>query len=210
MRKSIDEYFSSLFEEAVLGEISTCGIGKSVKKGDILIDIGSYIKSMPLIINGAIKIFRVDEDENELLLYFLQKGDTCALTMTCCIGQTTSEIKAVAETDTELILIPVGKMEEWLKYKTWRDFVFESYNSRLYEMLDAIDSLAFMDMRERLFKYLRNKAIVSKSKMLEISHQDIAYELNTSRVVISRLLKQYEKEDKIVMHRNRLEILNLR
>ncbi len=209
MKNLLTLNYGKLFEEDLLDEIAKCAILKSVNKGDVLIEIGSHIKNMPLLVSGAIKILRVDKEGNELLLYFLQKGDTCALSMTCCIGQSLSEIKAIAEVDTELILVPVQKMEDWLKYKTWRDFVFESYNSRLYEMLDAIDSLAFMNMHERLYKYLRNKAIVAKNKMLEISHQDIAYELNTSRVVISRLLKQYENENKIILHRNRLELVEL-
>lgn len=209
MKELIAANFGKLFEPKILEEIEKIGILKSVAKDEILIETGAYMKHMPLLISGAIKILRVDEEGGELLLYFLQKGDTCAMTMTCCLGETVSEIRAVAEVDTELILIPISKVEEWLQYKTWRDFVFESYNSRMYEMLDSIDSLAFMNMYERLFKYLRNKAIVSKSKMLEISHQDIADEMNTSRVVISRLLKQYEKEGKINLHRNRLEIVEL-
>lgn len=209
MKDIIATSFSKIFEPKILEEIEKIGIHKSVVKDDVLIETGAYMKHMPLLISGAIKIFRVDENGGELLLYFLQKGDTCAMTMTCCLGESKSEIRAVAEVDTELILVPIAKVEEWLQYKTWRDFVFESYNSRMYEMLDSIDSLAFMNMHERLFKYLRNKAIVSKSKMLEISHQDIAYEMNTSRVVISRLLKQYEHEGKIHLHRNRLEIVSL-
>jgi CRP/FNR family transcriptional regulator len=108
--------------------------------------------------------------------------------------------------DTELVLIPIQRMEDWLIYKTWRDFVFESYNARLYEMLDVIDNLAFNNMNERLIKYLQNKVLISKNNMLAISHQDIAAELNTSRVVISRLLKKFEKEGKVILHRNRLEL----
>ena len=207
MSDIISSLYGELFEADLLAEISTCGIVKSVPKEELLIDIGSYIKHMPLLIHGAIKIIRVDNDGNELLLYFLEKGDTCAMTMTCCMGQSRSEIRAIAEVDTELILLPIEKMEEWLKYKTWRDFVFESYNSRLYEMLDAIDTLAFMNMDDRLLKYLRNKVIISKSNELRISHQDIAYELNTSRVVISRLLRRFEKENKIKIYRSRVEVL---
>ncbi|MFT6717203.1 MAG: CRP/FNR family transcriptional regulator [Saprospiraceae bacterium] len=207
MKNLRDSQYGKLFEEQLLSEIVDCGVFKTVEKGELLIDIGSYIKHMPLLLEGAIKIIRVDQEGNELLLYFLEKGDTCAMTMTCCMGQSQSEIRAIAENDTKLILLPVQKMEEWLKYKSWRDFVFASYNGRLYEMLDAIDTLAFMNMDNRLLKYLRNKVIISKNKMLHVSHQDIAHDLNTSRVVISRLLKRFEQESKIKIHRNRLEIL---
>lgn len=189
-----------------MNEIQEFGVVKQVAKGDVLINVGSYIKQMPLLLEGAIKILRLDNQGNELLLYFLEKGDTCAMTLTCCMGQSISEIRAVAETDTSMILLPVQKMEDWLKFKTWRDFVFESYNSRLYEMLDSIDTLAFMNMDERLTKYLENKSIITKSKILQIKHQEIAYELNTSRVVISRLLKKFEQNGAIRIYRNRIEL----
>lgn len=203
-----DSFYSKLFEEELMNEIQEFGVVKQVAKGDVLINVGSYIKHMPLLLEGAIKILRLDNQGNELLLYFLEKGDTCAMTMTCCMGQSISEIRAVAETDTSMILLPVQKMEDWLKFKTWRDFVFESYNSRLYEMLDSIDTLAFMNMDERLTKYLENKSVITKSKILQIKHQEIAYELNTSRVVISRLLKKFEQNGAIRIYRNRIELMS--
>jgi CRP/FNR family transcriptional regulator len=208
MKNMIDQYYGQLFEPALLEEIVASATISTVSEGTVLMEVGSYVKNMPLLLSGAIKILREDKEGNELLLYFLEKGDTCAMTMTCCIGQSVSKIKAVAEIETQLLLIPVHKMEEWLTYKSWRDFVFESYNSRMYEMLDAIDTLAFMNMSERLVKYLSNKSVIAKSKQLNISHQAVAYELNTSRVVISRLLKQLENDGKIKLHRNMLELLH--
>jgi CRP/FNR family transcriptional regulator, anaerobic regulatory protein len=208
MRQVIHENFSYLFEEKVLQEIEETGIYKEVNAGETLIEIGSYVNYMPLLISGAVKIFRQDEEGDEYILYFLERGDTCAMTLNCCLGQSKSEIKAVAEVDTTLILVPVEKMEEWLQYKSWRSFVFESYNNRLTEMLEAIDSLAFMNLDSRLLKYLKDKVLINKTEMLEITHQEIASELNTSRVVISRILKKFEQEKKIVLHRNKLEVLD--
>jgi CRP/FNR family transcriptional regulator len=177
-------------------------------EGDLLIEIGQYIKQMPLLINGAIKILREDKVEGELLLYFLEKGDTCAMTLACCLGDTKSEIRAVAETRGTVAMIPIGKMEEWLgKYKSWRNFVFSSYNKRLSEMLSAIDNLAFMKMDERLLNYLREKAKVNQSSLIANTHQEIAYELNTSRVVVSRLLKALENEGIIKLNRNIIQLL---
>jgi len=199
-------HYGNRFENKLIETIIQDGIYKSVKQGEVLMDFGLRISNMPLLLNGAIKIIRKDDEGGELLLYFLEKGDTCAMTLACCLGDAISQIKAEAEMDTELVLIPIQRMEDWLIYKTWRDFVFESYNARLYEMLDVIDNLAFNNMNERLLKYLQNKVLVSKNNMLPISHQEIAAELNTSRVVISRLLKQYEKEGKVILHRNRLEL----
>jgi CRP/FNR family transcriptional regulator len=164
---------------------------------------------MPLLIKGAIKISREDFDEGELLLYFIEKGDTCAMTMACCLGETKSEIRAVAETNGTVVMIPITKMEEWLgKYKSWRNFVFNSYNSRLKEMLSAIDNLAFMNMDERLLNYLYDKAKINNSNHILNTHQEIAYDLHTSRVVISRLLKALENKGKISLHRAFIEIVN--
>jgi len=131
------------------------------------------------------------------------------MTLTCCLGQAKSEIRAIAETEAKLIMIPVQKMEEWsAKYKSWRNFVFESYHSRLNEMLDTIDSIAFLKMDERLLKYLNEKARVSKDNTIHNTHQEIACELHTSRVVVSRLLKKLENLGKIELHRNHIIMRN--
>jgi CRP/FNR family transcriptional regulator, anaerobic regulatory protein len=200
--------YNSIFEEKLIEEIAQVASLRDFHEGDILIDFGDYIKKMPLLLNGAIKILREDFDEGELLLYFIEKGDTCAMTMACCLGETKSEIRAVAETKGQLVMIPVNKMEDWLgKYKSWRNFVFNSYNNRLKEMLSAIDSLAFMNMDERLLNYLFDKAKINKTKQIQNTHQEIAYDLHTSRVVISRLLKALENQGKIRLHRASIELI---
>ena len=131
------------------------------------------------------------------------------MTMTCCLGNSKSEIRAVAERDTELIFVPVGKMNEWIKkYDSWRSFVFESYSNRLSEMLEAIDNLAFLNMHDRTYKFLIDKVKINKTTDVSNTHQEIANELHTSRVVISRILKQLEHEGKIKLHRNRIEVLD--
>lgn len=208
MRDILDQAYSYIFEEALLNEIAKVAVYKEFKADDYLIEIGDYIKTMPLLLTGAIKILREDENGDELLLYFLERGDTCAMTLTCCMGQSKSRIRAIAETDGAMLMIPVEKMEEWLtKYKTWRNFVFDSYNVRLNEMLEAIDTLAFMNLDERLYKYLTDKAKVIGDTEIKNTHQEIAYEMHTSRVVISRLLKALELQGKIKLHRNKIEIL---
>ncbi len=210
MIQELKESYGHLFEQALLDEIGRVGTFKEVSEGFQLMDIGQYIKSMPLLVSGAIKILRDDDEGDELLLYFLERGDTCAMTLTCCLGETKSEIRAIAETDAKLIMVPIQKMEEWTsKYKSWRDFVFKSYHGRMMEMLDTIDSIAFMKMDERLVKYLRDKAKVSGSKTIHTTHQDMAYDLHTSRVVVSRLLKTLENQGKVKLGRNMIEILDL-
>lgn len=202
--------YGHLFEDKLIEEINTIGILKKISEGQKLIEIGQYIKSMPLLISGAIKIMRDDGDGEELLLYFLESGETCAMTLTCCLGQTKSKIRAISEIPTELIMIPIEKMEEWTsKYKSWRNFVFESYHNRLMEMLETIDSIAFLKMDKRLLKYLIEKCKITNDHTVNNTHQEIANELHTSRVVISRLLKKLENQGKIELNRNSIKIINL-
>jgi len=202
--------YGHLFEDALINEILEAGTFKEVPEGFKLMEIGSYIRSMPLLVSGAIKVLREDHNGDELLLYYLEKGETCSMTMTCCMGQTKSEIRAIAETDTKLIMIPVQKMDLWSsKYKSWRNFVFESYHNRLNEMLNTVDNIAFHNMDERLLNYLKEKARINKNNTIHNTHQEIAYELHSSRVVISRLLKKLENRGSIELHRNHIKIINL-
>ncbi|MGY5847211.1 Crp/Fnr family transcriptional regulator [Salegentibacter sp. HM20] len=210
MLEQLKEAYHFIFEEELINEIAEVGTLKEVPAGEKIIEIGDYVKMMPLLLQGAIKIMREDKDGDELLLYFLERGDTCAMTLSCCLGQTKSEIRAVAERDTTLIMIPIDKMEEWTsKYKSWRNFVFESYHARLNEMLETIDTIAFFNMDERLMKYLKDKAKINQSEVVNNTHQQIAYDLHTSRVVVSRLLKKLELEGKIKLQRNSIEVLEL-
>jgi len=210
MIESLNQFYSGIFEKELIEEIARVGFLKSVKEGEKIIEIGEYVKVMPLLLEGAIKILREDKEGDELLLYFLSRGDTCAMTLSCCLGQSKSEIRAIAEMDTKLIMIPVEKMEEWTaKYKSWRNFIFESYHSRLTEMLDAIDTIAFLNMDERLMRYLQEKVKINQVDLLQVTHQEIAYDLHTSRVVISRLLKKLEREGMIKLQRNSIKVINL-
>ncbi len=210
MIQELKDNYGHFFEEELLKEINQVGTFKEVTEGFHLIKPGSYIKSMPLIISGAIKILREDNDGDELLLYFLEKGDTCAMTLSCCLGHHKSEIKAIAETDAKLVMIPVEKMEEWtVKYKSWRNFVFDSYHKRLIEAIETIDSIAFLKMDNRLLKYLKDKTKVKSDSIINNTHQEIAYDLHTSRVVISRLLKKLENDGKVKLNRNNIEVIHI-
>tara|TARA_R110002074_G_scaffold167299_3_gene328379 strand:- start:57798 stop:58430 length:633 start_codon:yes stop_codon:yes gene_type:complete len=210
MIQDLKEQYGNIFEEDLINEIVQVGTFKEVSEGYKLIEIGDYLRGMPLLISGVIKILREDEDGDELLLYYLEKGDTCSMTMACCIGDTKSEIRAIAETDAKLIMVPIKKMEEWTtKYKSWRNFVFNSYHERLNELLSTLDSIAFQKMDERLIGYLKEKARVNQDDIINNTHQEIAYDLHSSRVVISRLLKKLEQMGKIKLHRNYIKILDL-
>ena len=210
LEKELRDAYNFIFEEELIQEMVKFGALKELKAGETIINIGEYVKSMPLLLEGAIKILREDKDGDELLLYFLERGDTCAMTLSCCLGQTRSEIRAIAEKDTRLVMIPIEKMEEWTsQFKSWRNFVFESYHSRLSEMLDTIDTIAFLHMDERLMRYLQDKAKINKNEQIQVTHQEIAYDLHTSRVVVSRLLKKLELEGKIGLQRNSIMVHDL-
>ena len=209
MRKVLEEGYGFLFESELMDEIVVNGVLRKYPKGEVIIDYHETIKTIPLLIEGAIKILRQDEKGDELALYYLERGDTCSMTLNCCMGSQKSEIRAIVETDTTFISVPVQKMKDWMKkYDSWMAFVFESYNNRFNELLDSIDSLAFHNMHERLHKYLKNKTLVTKSTELNLSHKDIAYDMNTSRVVVSRLLKSLENENLIKLGRNRIQVLD--
>jgi len=210
MIQEIKEIYGHIFEAALIKEIAQVGLYKEVQAHTKLIEIGAYIQGVPLLISGAIKILKEDRDGDELLLYYLEKGNTCSMTMNYASGQTKSEIRAITETDTVLIMVPIQKMEEWtLRYKSWRNFVFESYHNRLNEMLHTMDSIAFDNMEERLFNYLKEKTRVNQEEVIRNTHQEMAYDLHSSRVVISRLLKKMEQNGQVSLQRNSVKVLNL-
>lgn len=210
MIEELQQQFGFLFEAPLIQEINASGTYKEVKAGQTLIDIGEPIKSIPLLLSGAIKVLREDEKGDELVLYFIERGDTCAMTLSCCMGNKKSEIRAAAETDAKLIMVPVEKMGEWMgKYQSWQSFILQSYHDRMSEMLESIDTIAFLKMDERILKYLRDKAMVNHNDIIQVTHQEIAFDLHTSRVVVSRILKSLEKDGKIELYRNSIKVLSL-
>jgi CRP/FNR family transcriptional regulator len=190
MKEALLETFNTYFEKPLIEEIIGVGKWVEIPAGEIIMDIGNYIRSIPLLISGAIKVLREDDEGDELLLYYLEQGETCSVTMACCMGHTKSQIRAIAETDAVMVMVPVQKMEEWMgKYRGWRNYVFESYHNRLNELLHTVNNIAFKNLDERLVEYLKRKIEVTNDKKIRNTHQEIAYDLHTSRVVVSRLLK---------------------
>lgn len=203
----LHEQFQFLFEEALINEICKNSILKKFKEDELILDVGEKMTHLPLVVSGSVKVMREDEEGRELLLYYLEVGDTCAVSMSCCTKPNKSIIKAIAETDVEVVFILNEKMEEWIvKYPSWRSYVLDSYNVRLNELFDSIDNLAFNNMEERLYKYLRDKVMVTKTAKLNITHFQIAVDLNSSRVVISRLMKKLENNGLITQYRNYVEV----
>lgn len=210
MKEELLGTFGAHFEQPLIDEILEVGRLVEVPAGETIMDIGQYIKNIPLLLSGAIKVLREDEDGDELLLYYLEQGETCSVTMACCVGHTKSEIRAITETDAKIVMVPAQKMEEWMaKYKGWRNYIFESYHNRLNELLQTVDSIAFKNLDQRLVDYLQKKVEVTNDNRIRNTHQEIAYDLHTSRVVVSRLLKKLEKMKKLVLHRSYIQIVDL-
>jgi CRP/FNR family transcriptional regulator len=205
----IRKKFPMLAESALQQEISNVGELLTFEAGETIMDYGNYIRFVPLVVEGTIKVLRQSaETENELFLYYLNGGDTCAMAFTCCMMHRKSEIRTVAEEEATIITIPLKSMEEWMtKYPSWKNYIMLSYNQRFQELFNALDKIAFLKMDERLLKYLASKSRTLNSKVLEITHQEIARELNASREAISRLLKKLEQSNLLSLGRNKI-ILN--
>ncbi|GAB3897732.1 Crp/Fnr family transcriptional regulator [Larkinella knui] len=204
----INAAFRGSFEPALIEEINRTGIYQEVEEGEYLIRPGSYIRSVPIILSGSIKIMRPDASGNEALLYYLSGLDSCAISMTGTPDNKPSEITAVAEEKTRLIFIPIEKVDEWIcRFPTWKQFVFRTYQRRFDDMIATIDSIAFQKLDERLLTYLKKKTRSCQCTVLQITHEEIAREMATSREVISRLLKQLERVGYLRLSRNKIEIL---
>lgn len=204
----IQERFPQISEPRLQQEIARVGSLNSVPAGTVLMDFGSYIQFVPLVIQGSIKVVREGEEGHELLLYFLGAGDTCSMSFSCCMTQKQSIIRTVAEEETTFVAIPIEFVDAWMReFTSWKNFVMTSYDNRIYELVKTIDSIAFKKMDDRLLGYLQRKAELKGDRLIMTTHQDIAYDLNASREGISRLLKQLEKSGQVKLGRNRIELV---
>jgi CRP/FNR family transcriptional regulator, anaerobic regulatory protein len=207
MKELIKSHFPN-FNQQLVEEIDKQAIIKSVKAGEVIMRSGQYIKNTVLVISGKVKIYREDEDGSEFFMYYLQPGQACAISMICATKQETSSIMAKVVEDAELIMIPLQLMEKWMsEYRSWYEFVIETYRNRFEEVLTVIDNIAFKAMDERLEFYLKRHKDACDCNNIKLSHQEIASDLNTSREVISRLLKKMEQRGLVNLHRSYIEIL---
>jgi CRP/FNR family transcriptional regulator, anaerobic regulatory protein len=198
------------FEPELLEILNKNGIERSFHAGEEIVRTGQYIKSTVLVLNGRIKIYRQNGEGSEFLIYYLGPGEACAISLICALQSQTSEITAKAVEDTEVIMLPVQLMDElMIKFKSWSHFVIQTYRNRFDEMLTVIDNIAFKNMDERLEFYLKRNKTESGKKILNLTHQEIADDLNSSREVISRLLKKMEQLGQIKLNRNSIEIIDL-
>lgn len=202
------DLFPELAQETELVEsIVRSASVRKVSKGETLIDYGAFIQFVPLVVKGLIKVIRENEEGKELLLYFLSEGNTCAASFSCCMIRKRSEIKAVAEEDSLIIAIPLQAAEEWMgKYPAWRNFVMNVYDQRIFAMIDTIDKLAFARLDEKLWDYLQERVLIRGQVLTNLSHQEIANDLNVSREAVSRLLKKLEQQGKLEIYRSKIVV----
>jgi CRP/FNR family transcriptional regulator len=197
-----------IFESDLVKEIEASGNLKHFSAGDIIVNMDSYIKSIPVVLSGSIKVIRREEDGREILLYYLTPGESCIVSILAGMKNETSKIQAIAEEDAEILLIPTDKAKEWVKkYPAWTEFIFDLYQKRFEELLDVVNSVAFQKVDARLLHLLRQKTQLYNSREISVTHQQLADELGISREAASRILKQMEKEKILHLSRNKIKLL---
>ncbi|MBP4138584.1 Crp/Fnr family transcriptional regulator [Flavobacterium geliluteum] len=209
MQNSIQKLFPN-FSSELISDIEKNASEQDFKAGTILMRTGQYIKNTILVTKGKIKIYREGEDGGEFLMYYLQPGQACAISMICATKSEKSQIMAKVVEDVSVMMIPLNLMDKWMmEHKSWYEFVIETYKNRFEEILEVVDSIAFRSMDERLEFYLKRHSDACGCTEVKLSHQEIATELNTSREVISRLLKKMEQRGLVKLNRNQIELLKI-
>jgi CRP/FNR family transcriptional regulator, anaerobic regulatory protein len=207
MQQDLKKFFPS-FSHVLVDDIAAHATEKSFKAGDVIMRTGQYINNTVLVMSGSIKIYREDDEGGEFFMYYLQPGQACAISMICATKRETSQITAKVVEEAELLMVPLPLMDKWMmQHRSWYEFVIDTYRSRFEEVLEVINSIAFKAMDERLEFYLKRQKDACGCMDLKLSHQEIATDLNTSREVISRLLKKLEQRGALKLHRNHIELL---
>lgn len=206
--KSLSDVKEFKGSENILAELKKSGSITKLKQGEILLRENHAIREIPIILSGSVKVYQTDEDVKEVLLYYLQEGETCIMSFLGGLYNDTSKVKAVADVDSEVLLIPVQKLGILTqKFPEWNNYIFRVYHQRFLELLDVIHAISFKKMDERLFNFIIQKTELTNSQTLHLTHEEIANELGTARVVVSRLLKQMEKKNLIKLGRNKITLL---
>lgn len=200
----------TFLEPELQKEILENGRYKTFEAGENLIREGQYIAGFPLVIKGLIRVTKKNLDGNELLLYYLKENEVCAMSLTCCMTRQVSQVNAVAEESVRVIILPVEYLDIWInKYPFWKQFVMQTFQNRFRELIDVVEAIAFMKLDERLIRFFEERHSKTGSKTYEGTHLDLAMQLNSSREVISRLLKKLENQGKVIMYRNFIDYSGL-
>jgi CRP/FNR family transcriptional regulator, anaerobic regulatory protein len=204
----LSKVYASTFEPALLQEIEEKSMLFTASAGQGLIKMGQPIKVVPLVLEGTLKVSRENEDGQELLLYYAKAGKGCAMTFSCGMMSQPSQVKGTAEDDLTILCVPVHVMEEWMqRYPSWKKFVMGTIVSEFIDVIKTVDDVTFKKMDERLVNFLKEKSKLTGSSLINLSHQQIADEMGTNRVVISRLLKKLENDKRLLLFRNQIKLL---
>lgn len=199
----IRQYFPDFVELGLQQVLANEGRIHSFKEGDVIMDFGGYVRMLPLVMSGTIKISRLAEDGSELFLYYLSRGESCTMTFSCCLHDKQSEIRAVAEEDTTIFALPQRRLDDlMMRYKSWKNFIMLAYDQRMNELIKTVDQVAFHQLDQRLIDYIDKRAAIHQNRTIFTTHQDIANDLNVSRETISRLLKALEHNGLVALGRN--------
>ncbi|AZI31745.1 Crp/Fnr family transcriptional regulator [Kaistella carnis] len=197
-----------IFQSDLVKEIEDSGNLKHFEAGETIVNMDSYIKHIPVVISGSIKVIRTEEDGREILLYYLTPGESCIVSILSGMKNETSKIKAIVEEGADIMLIPADKAKEWVKkYPDWTEFIFDLYQKRFEELLDVVNSVAFQKIDTRLLHLIKQKTQLYNSKEISVTHQQLADELGITREATSRVLKQMEKDHLLILSRNKIELL---
>lgn len=204
----VRKLYASKFESSLLKEIEEKSMTFSASAGQGLIKMNQVITVVPLILSGILKVSRENEEGQDLVLYYVKPGEGCAMTLSCGMMSQPSQVKGTAEVDLSMLCVPVPVMEEWMvKYPSWKKFVMGTIVNEYIGIIKSVDDVTFKKMDERLVNFLKGKSKLSGSSLINLSHQQIADELGTNRVVISRLLKRMENENQLLLYRNQIKLL---
>jgi CRP/FNR family transcriptional regulator, anaerobic regulatory protein len=205
---TLETVYSSVFEPELLKELQAKSMLINVSAGQVMMNVGQPIKVVPLVLDGILKISRINDEGQELLLYYVREGEGCAMTFSCGMMSQTSLVKGTAEEDITLLVVPVKVMDEWmLKYASWKKFVMTTIVNEFVEVIKSVDDVTFKKMDDRLVNYLKEKSRITGSALINLTHQQIADELGTNRVVVSRLLKKLEIDHRLLLYRNQIKLL---
>lgn len=181
------------------------GITKHYQQGDIILEENASIRAIPIVMKGMMKVIRTEEDGREILLYYIKAGESCIMSFLGGMHNEKSILKAEIEEESEILFLPVEKAVIFMnEYPEWVDYIFRLYHRRFEELLDIINAIAFKKVDERLLLLLQKKSEISQSKTVVTTHEQLANELGTARVVVSRLLKQLEDAGKLTLGRNKI------
>lgn len=207
--KELAKHFPTL-EKELLAEISNVAEYKSIAEGDTIMKTGQNIRAAILVVDGLVKIYREDDEGGEYFMYYLDEGKACAISLVCALGKETSGVMAKAVSDATILVVPAHYVDQWIgKYKSWAQFAVNSYRERFEELLQIIDHVAFRNMDERLVFYLKRHCEKLNTRIISTSFTEIAQELNSSREVISRLMKKLSERGIVRLHNTHVEIIDL-